>query len=104
MIANKGNGFNAETGIFKAPVTGLYAFTFAGETIKAKETTKVSVYHNSALEISFMVKHTSELWGHTDPSWHMKLNKNDKIRLKVTQGGIIGSGIYRIYVTGILID
>ena len=77
-------GFDLNTGVFTAPINGIYEFSFAIYHYQ-QGSSRIEVEKNNVKELSF----TS--YAGTDDSnsdtlsatWYMKLYKNDKIQLKV---------------------
>ena len=68
---NNGNIFNLQSGIFRAPVSGIYSFTLASTTKYEKDGStqlKVQVLRNGQEEINFTKKIPTDSYTRLDPS------------------------------------
>ena len=82
---NVGNAMNKTTGIFKAPISGIYEFSFSGRGGIEDQYTEVEVYKNDR----FDRKIGDYGWGKPDAirswqggyNWKLKLDENDTVKL-----------------------
>ena len=75
-IVNIGHNFDLSTGVFKAPIEGVYWFSFSGHTSYVVLNIRKNGQNTFAISISQDSSHTS--------SWSMRLSKNDEISLYVS--------------------
>jgi len=104
---NNGNIFNLQSGIFRAPVSGIYSFTLASTTKYEKDGStqlKVQVLRNGQEEINFTKKIPTDSYTRLDPSWQMRLNQNDRVQLRVESGTLYAYCANRIEFTGSLTE
>ena len=86
---NAGNHFDMSRGEFSVPIKGLYEFSFSGHTYE-KEWCTIQVLKNGAEALEFLSGNNH--YGNLASTWMMKLNANDKIRLKIVRGEIFSNG------------
>ena len=80
--ANEGEGFNEESGRFRAPVAGTYQFDFFGYVGNEKIQTKVTIYKDDSDIYSF--------WGTASATlkytWMLKVSSGEEVYLKLVPG------------------
>ena len=80
--ANEGEGFNKESGRFRAPVAGTYQFDFFGYVGNEKIQTKVTIYKDDSDIYSF--------WGTASATlkytWMLKVSSGEEVYLKLVPG------------------
>jgi hypothetical protein len=98
---NDGNAFNASTGDFVAPMTGIYTFNVSYFADGSGGSRKLSIYYNSALyeDIAIEIASLNQI---PTRSITMKLNANDIVKLVIftgtsTQTGTGSFSGFRIY-------
>ena len=89
-VANVGNVFNGDTGIFTSPVNGYYEFTFTGSAY-ADGYNIIRVEKNGSGNMKFLTERKDSLMSFT---WIMELSVGDEIRLFL-ENGVIYRGPYR---------
>ena len=107
VVTNQGNGFDGGSGLFKAPVSGVYSFTFTGRNRSDLDMlTFVYVLHNGAPKIALSNQHNNDMdaFSMISGSWQMRLGKNDKVQLKVTHGALLVHCRTKAIFTGVLIE
>jgi hypothetical protein len=98
---NDGNAFNALTGDFIAPATGLYTFTVSYFADGTGGSRKLSIYYNSGLYEDLAVEIASQTQV-TPRSITMKLNQGDVVKLVINTGMATQTGTgtfsgFRVY-------
>jgi len=98
---NDGNAFNATSGEFIAPVTGLYTFNISYYADGSGGSRKLSIFINSAIYEDLAVEIASGTQI-TTRSITMKLNANDVVKLVINTGTSTQTGTgsfsgFRIY-------
>jgi hypothetical protein len=98
---NDGNAFNATSGEFIAPVTGLYTFNVSYYADGSGGSRKLSIFYNSAIYEDLAVEIASGTQI-TTRSITMKLNSNDVVKLVINTGTSTQTGTgtfsgFRIY-------
>jgi hypothetical protein len=83
---NQGNNYNNATGVYTAPVAGLYSVYYNGRT-NSGATQQVIIYRNS-ITSSLMWETTGSNSGHFGVSSILNLAVNDTLRATVTVGTI----------------
>ena len=87
IIVNVGQGLDAETGIFKCPVSGIYSFSFGAVTDMSDTYTFVKVIKNGVTQ--FLIHENDN--GHKSSVnlshvWTMVLQKDDMVKLRLGNG------------------
>ncbi|MGD0342955.1 MAG: hypothetical protein ABSA76_14740 [Bacteroidales bacterium] len=82
---NEGNAFNASTGEFIAPLTGIYTFEVTYYADGSGGSRKLSIYYNSVLYEDMAVEIASAAQV-TVKSITMKLSANDVVKLVINTG------------------
>ena len=85
-VANIGGGMNLDTGTFRAPVAGLYSFSFSATTEPNHHMTFIWLYKNDVYQFRFTDhntggKHTYENFSY---NWMMNLSRNDEVKLQMS--------------------
>ena len=80
--SREGENFNLNTGELTVPISGNYEFSLYAS--KCDSSTNVYIQKNGNLE--FYLHNSDSRYNPISASWQMKLEKEDKISLKVTQG------------------
>ena len=104
-VANFGQGFNPETGIFNCPVSGIYSLSFSALTDKSNHYTDVQVYKNDIYQYEIHEDSRGhESYVNLSHVWIMVLQKNDRVQLKLRNGkGLYGYSSYPIWFNGQLL-
>ena len=107
---NNGNTFDLSTGTFTAPVSGVYEFTFSGNT-DPKTKCSIEVHKNGDKVLSFYdtgghygEKSSQDIFANFGSSWIVSLNIEDTIKLKVNGGKLYSSSYYNRILTGKLLE
>ncbi|XP_052104492.1 complement C1q-like protein 3 [Mytilus californianus] len=90
VVTNNGNGYNPITGIFTAPIAGVYQFSY---TVMSDTGKYLAVYlsHNNKKQQSIWLKDTTHDTGSNNII--LNLQKGDKVKVK-------SHGNYTIYSDG----
>ena len=117
FLLNKGNAFDISTGIFKAPITGIYEFKFSGQqaggrggNLSGGTSLYIYVMRNGNLE--FDIIDTSSKSDSIDHNiaftFQLYVSTNDEIKLTVADDDWLWTGTgpdgrYRTYFSGELL-
>ena len=108
VLINHGNGFDGESGIFTAPLSGYYSFHFDGRQSDygtSGNANRVRVYKNSQLMLE--MRDSGPVYSdfqHLHFSFEEKLNRGDRINLKMYQDDwLYAYTYYRISFNGELL-
>ena len=95
VISNKGNGLSPETGVFQAPISGTYSFSFTGAFIsnKFKTSNALRVRKNGQRDHRHFYNispNTTEYQSRSTTSvkWFMALKIYDEIQIEIADGTI----------------
>lgn len=101
---NKGNGMEPSTGIFTAPKTGTYLFTFHAEmnpkivlhlTIRLNSEAQTRIFNDKySGGDSWFQKSAVPRWQTSAMSILFSLNVNDKVGVYLDEGAIVGSAFF----------
>ena len=94
LVTNEGNGFNAKTGVFRAPFAGVYVFDVT-IGITGNSATDVNILKNGAVLLR-VYGHSSSNWETATGSVTTHLNQNDDVYAAVasySQQGLVGHGL-----------
>ena len=99
---NEGGGFNGRTGRFRAPVAGLYGFSFSGVTSSDISWTRISVVKDEKLHHYILDGNGS---GHNNigGSWMIKLGRGNEVYLKLENGNLYAAPTDFVHFTGQLL-
>ena len=92
IVTNIGNGMDPESGVFTAPVSGIYSFSLSAiqEFTSSEQLGIVQVLRDG--EVEFYIEElnqydiTSFDWEGLNHSWMMSLVQNEKVQLKMEEG------------------
>ena len=99
IVANQGGGMDINTGIYKAPRTGVYSFSFAGQSFKTDERTNVNVLKNNEHYLT-IVNYAEKNYYNIAYSWMMKLSAGDEVKLKMASNDLQCKTTEHIYFNG----
>jgi hypothetical protein len=104
-ISNVGQGFDVSSGVFTAPVTGTFEFSFSALTgIHGKSYAFVDVIKNGAIMFRFgdfnEVTGYYNSFGHV---WQSILQKGDEMKLRLYNGAIYANPTQLISFIGHLV-
>ncbi|XP_048409329.1 complement C1q-like protein 3 isoform X2 [Stegostoma tigrinum] len=103
VIVNKGSGYNPSTGIFTAPVAGIYYFTYSLLGLSNSGNTEVHLMKNrEALSYIHSILSASQAQAASMPAI-LTLNKNDQVWVSLIQGGA-WSGRGALNFQGVLLE
>ena len=86
LVTNVGNGMNINTGRFKAPLPGIYYFSFSGRTDTSSHYIYIDIWKNDVEQFDILDSNDSgnyntfELLSY---AWTMVLKENDEVHLRV---------------------
>ena len=111
VLLNHGNGFDAESGTFAAPLSGYYSFHFDGRqsnyetTVTTDPSNAVYVYKNSQYMLKMKDSGPANSdFQHLHFSFEEKLNRGDRINLKLYEDDWLWADTYyRISFSGELL-
>jgi len=98
-IVSYGGGLNLGEGIFKAPRTGAYSFSFTALTHSKKSRTAIDVYKNTA-RFTTISSTASNNHYNIAASWMMNLKKNEYVRLKMTSNDLVTNSLEHVIWNG----
>ena len=105
LVENVGDGLDISTGVFTAPHSGLYMFSFSGRANYEHLVRHTGVQININGEEAFTLQGITEA-GRVDVvishTWFSHLEVNDKISIKVFAGILFANDRQRITFNGIL--
>ena len=102
LIANVGNAFSHETGIFTCPQSGSYSFSFSAE-IDGSSDIHVYMTRNGHNEV-LIDNHGNVTYTNLSYVWSLKLQRGDKIQMKVYSGDKLYVGSERhVHFSGHLV-
>ena len=104
---NIGNTFDLSTGTFTAPVSGIYEFTFSGNT-DSSVNCRIKVYKNENEDFhSFYdsggLNNISQ-YANLGSTWIVLLDAGDTIKLKVDGGKLYSDSAANRILTGKLLE
>ena len=103
---DSGNTFDLSTGTFTAPVSGVYEFSFTGNTA-SDNSCLIQIYKNGSNKLhSFYTRGglNSEPYANLASSWIVSLDAGDTIRLKVYSGTLYSDSSTNRILTGKLLE
>ena len=104
-VANVGQGFNPETGIFNCPVSGIYSLSFSALTDISSHYIDVGVYRNDIFQFWIHendIDHKSYV--NLSYVWTMVLQRDDRVQLKLGGGkGLHATRIFPVWLNGQLL-
>jgi len=108
---NIGGGMNLNSGVFKAPKSGIYAFTFAAEAIGTSSTPSQGrafvTLNQNGVSVAYSHNHVDiSAVAHVTASVHatLKLNVGDEIKMSMPYAGSIGGDSDAIQFMGSLLE
>ena len=100
---NIGNGFGQD-GVFSAPVSGIYFFTFSSTTSNTQDNqTYVEVMKNGSRVFVIYDSNGSKKLNNLSYSWTLELAEDDKIHMRVDLGKIYSNENLHTIFTGQLL-
>ena len=99
---NIGGGMNINSGIFTAPKTGIYFFSFTALKDRPANTLRVDLYHNSNVITRAEGTGVKGLFTAVLSST-LSLKSGDRISLHLTSGQIWDSGVHHTNFNGMLL-
>ena len=86
MVTNIGNGMDPETGVFKAPVTGVYEFSISAESNIEDPTTSINVFKNDEYEFRITDLNQSNQKNHVNIAytWCLELVQDETVKLAMS--------------------
>jgi hypothetical protein len=103
-ISNVGQGFDVSRGVFTAPVTGTFEFSFSSMTgAIAISYARVFVRKNGAIMLRFEDKNDSDNYNNFGHVWQLILQKGDEINLQLAAGTIFADSHYPTSFIGHLV-
>jgi hypothetical protein len=103
-ISNVGQGFDVSRGVFTAPVTGTFEFSFSSMTGSiAISYARVYVRKNGNVMLRFMDKNDSDRLNNFGHVWQLILQKGDEINLQLYDGTIYADPNYSTSFIGHLV-
>jgi len=105
VLANIGQAYNPDTGVFTVPVRGLYYFRFTVAEGRSNHRVGVKVYQNSRL-ILYMNDGMKGGWGyiHLSNALTIELQEGDVIYMKLAaDNGLYDDHVYRNTFSGFLL-
>ena len=99
ILVNSGNAYNPTTGVFQAPLNGIYEFSFSCYHDFKSPKNVVEVMKNGRMELA--IQGSSMLGWHDGiesdkglnfgSNWMMSLKKGDRINLRVSMGTVFSA-------------
>jgi len=100
---NLGGGMNLASGVFTAPKTGIYAFSFKGNGYGTGGSGGVFLQRNGA-DVAIAHITTGGTWATLSVHGTLKLNQGDTITIRHRDGTIVSTGSIHTQFTGSLLD
>ena len=99
MVTNIGNGMDPETGVFQAPMTGVYEFSVSAESNIDDSITSIDVYKNNEYEFRITDLNQSNQRNHVNIAykWRFELVQDETVKLAMSSSNGLFVN-YQVYV------
>ena len=102
---NIGGGMSPDTGHFKAPLSGIYTFSFSAMTVYEAQRTGIQVVKNSGWEFYLFENNETGYESHDliTSSWNMDLTQDDELFFVLSEGGLFVDTNHQVLFSGHLL-
>ena len=110
IVLNTNEMYNPSNGIFRAPITGIYSFSFSGQQSMNTIGEQFEIYVEVNDSTVFSIWDTASNFAHSGVKnnvsyqWELELQEGDKVQLKLElEDTLHADSFYRLYFSGHLI-